>query len=131
MISPRTWRDVHIKINQIRIGSGPSPHPDAVKLAESIEQIGMHNPIAVLADGDVFIVQAGRTRLAAHKLLGRDEIEAEVFTDPLDAKLWSIAENLHRKDLSAMERAKLEDRWVKATAEKMKADRSEDNNASS
>lgn len=112
-----------IKISQIRIGTGPTPNAAAVsRLADSIKEIGMHVPIAVLADGDgLFVIQAGRTRLAAHKVLGRDEIDAEVFTNALDAKLWSIAENLHRKDLSAMERAKLEDRWVKAMADKMKS----------
>lgn len=112
-----------IKLSRLRTKSGAAPNKEAVaKLAESIKAIGMHAPIAVLADGDTFIVQAGRTRLAAHRLLERDEIEAEVFTDPLDAKLWSIAENLHRKDLTVMERSKGNDAWLKAVAEKMKND---------
>ena len=109
-----------IDILKIRDGTGPAPNDDAVaQLAESIDRIDMHAPIAVLANGDTYLLQAGRTRLAACRKLGRKQIEAEVFTDAHEAKLWTIAENLHRKDLSKMERAKLNVEWLEEVAKEV------------
>jgi ParB-like chromosome segregation protein Spo0J len=102
-----------IDILKIRTGSGPAPTDAAVaQLVESIGKIKMHAPIAVLADGDTFKLVAGRTRLAACKKLEHTKIKAEVFTDAHEARKWAIAENLHRKDLTAMERAKLNKQWL-------------------
>src|ERR1700729_4150442 len=82
-------------------------------LAQSISTVGLRTPITVRimpeilgADGvalqDVPVLVAGLHRLEAVKLLGWEDIDAFVVAgDDKDARLWEIAENLHRKDLTA------------------------------
>lgn len=70
-------------------------------LAESIAESGLLQPIGVNADSSLIF---GAHRLAAHKLLGRAQIEANVFDiDPIDAELAEIDENLQRNNLSVLE----------------------------
>ena len=88
------------------------------KLTDSIKTIGLRIPIAVMPQGQRYELVTGRHRLEAHHKLGRDDIEAQVFTDPIEAQLWEIAENLHRSELTAMQRSVAEAQWIKLT-EKM------------
>jgi ParB-like chromosome segregation protein Spo0J len=102
-------------------------------LAQSISTVGLRTPITVRilpeilgADGvalqDVPVLVAGLHRLEAVKLLGWEDIDAFVVAgDDKDARLWEIAENLHRKDLTAQERAEQVAEWVKLTEDKAKA----------
>jgi ParB family transcriptional regulator, chromosome partitioning protein len=99
-------------------------------LAQSISTVGLRTPITVRilpeilgADGvalqDVPVLVAGLHRLEAVKLLGWEDIDAFVVAgDDKDARLWEIAENLHRKDLTAQERAEQVAEWVKITEDK-------------
>jgi ParB-like chromosome segregation protein Spo0J/DNA modification methylase len=67
------------------------------QLAESIEQIGLINPITVNKDKTLI---AGNHRIEAYKLLGRDEIEASFLDlNKLLADLAEIDENLMRNEL--------------------------------
>jgi ParB/RepB/Spo0J family partition protein len=100
-------------------------------LAQSISTVGLRTPITVRimpeilgADGvalqDVPVLVAGLHRLEAVKLLGWEDIDAFVMAgDDRDVRLWEIAENLHRADLTAQERADHVAEWVKLTGEKM------------
>lgn len=94
---------------------------DAVtRLAESMAKIGLQTPITVRVDGDDLLLVAGLHRLEAARRLGWDKIDAIYLDgDATDARLWEIAENLHRADLSAVERAEHVAEWVKLTAEKV------------
>ena len=98
---------------------------DAVsRLAESIEKLGLRTPISVRyyddrpdedhETDDSHVLLAGAHRLAAMKQLGRETIPCFVFYDgdEVDAELWEIAENLHRADLTALERDEQVARWV-------------------
>jgi len=90
---------------------------DACKrLAASMKQIGLRNPISVrivddyidedgvVCDGVPLLV-AGRHRLEAAKRLGWSHIDCvEVDDDEVTAELWEIAENLHRLDLTKEQR---------------------------
>jgi len=94
--------------------------PEVVsKVAESMSVIGLKTPITVRTvnrdvdtDGsdaipDLFLV-AGAHRLEAARSLGWSEIDAFVLDgDQVEARLWEIAENLHRKELTALQRAEL------------------------
>lgn len=86
------------------------------RLAASMKQIGLRNPISVrivdnyvdedgvVGDG-VPILVAGRHRLEAAKRLGWSHIDCvEVEDDEIQAELWEIAENLHRLDLTKEQR---------------------------
>ena len=115
-----------IPLDAIAIGSGrrKTAKEDVANLATSIGMIGLRNPITVLppnAAGQYPLV-AGRHRLEACRLLGHTEIEVAIIEDKLAAELWEISENLHRAELTAMQRSIQIGRWVKLTAEKIKRD---------
>jgi len=102
--------------------------PDAAAvavLAASIQRLGLRTPIWVRhhpnrpSDGadDSILLIAGAHRLAAAKSLGWRKIDAVFVNDDLvNDELWEIAENLHRAELSALERDEQIARWVDLTA---------------
>lgn len=78
----------------------------AKRLAASIAEIGLLNPITVCVAGDEYQLVAGRHRLEACKLLGWDKVPAVVVgLSHLDRALAEIDENLVRNDLTDLERA--------------------------
>lgn len=82
-----------------------SINPEKVKaLAESIKHIGQLQPIGVTADNTLLW---GAHRVEAHKLLGRSTIQAVLYdtSNPLDAELAEIDENLARAELTELELA--------------------------
>lgn len=88
---------------------------DAVgSLVASIERIGLQTPITLRydQDSDQIVLVAGLHRLEAARRLGWQTIPA-IYTDrsPDEARMWEIAENLHRADLSAVERAEHIEEW--------------------
>jgi ParB family chromosome partitioning protein len=102
---------------------------DAVTaLCESIDKHGLQHPITVrIADaadehGEVsgaFVLVAGAHRVEACTRLGFEDIPAHVMRwDERDARLWEISENLHRAELSPVERAEQIDEWRRLTLEK-------------
>ena len=112
-------------------GRRPVNREGVDRLAESLKSMGLRTPITVrlvddfldddgvLVDGQPVLV-TGAHRLAAAKQLGWDKIECFVFEgdDEIDAKLWEIAENLHRAELSTMERSEQIAEWVRLMDEK-------------
>lgn len=91
-------------------------------LAQSIAKIGLKTPITVrqaTLDDDMFLV-AGAHRLEACKRLLMDEIEAFVVEndDEDAARMWEIAENLHRAELTALERSEHVSEWVRLADKK-------------
>jgi ParB-like chromosome segregation protein Spo0J len=93
-------------------------------LVASIARIGLQTPITVLpqnADGKYPLV-AGLHRLKACSQLGHAEIEARIIEDKIDAEMWEISENLHRAELTAIQRSLYIGRWVKLTAKKISLD---------
>ena len=93
------------------------------RLVESIKSIGLQTPITIWsraahdADGveiDGYKLIAGRHRLEAFRRLGESRIPAIIRDcDEIDAEMWEISENLHRADLSKVER----DRCIRRFAE--------------
>lgn len=100
------------------------------KLAESITRLGLQIPITVRmvddhADGDTgevgraYVLVTGAHRLAAFRKLGEDYIPAVVRDcDEVEARLWEIAENLHRAELTALQRDEHIARWIGLTKTK-------------
>jgi len=115
-----------IPLDAIAIGSGrrKTAKEDVASLAASIGMIGLRNPITLLppdASGKYPLV-AGRHRLEACRTLGHTEIEATIIEDKIAAEMWEISENLHRAELTALQRSIQIGRWVKLTADKIKRD---------
>ena len=116
-----------IAIDAVVIGSGrrKTTKQNVTNLAKSISLIGLQTPISVLpADKDgKYPLVAGRNRLEACGKLGHTEIEAKVIKDKVAAELWEIAENLHRAELTAMQRSMGVGRWIKLTAKQIAKDK--------
>lgn len=93
--------------------------PSAVKrLADSIDKIGLKHPITVRRKGDRYQLVAGLHRMEACRKLGREHVPAIISSmTNADARLWEIAENLHRADLSKLERDEQIAEWVRLTDE--------------
>lgn len=115
---------MRIALDAITIGPGHRKTTKAAvkELADSIGTIGLHTPITVrpAKERGRFILVAGRHRMDAHRVLGRDSIEAVVLADELEAELWELSENYHRADLTAMQRNVALGQWVKLKARKIK-----------
>lgn len=115
-------RDIHmpLAVDEIIIPKGRRAVNTATvkKLAESIEKIGLRHPITVRRKDDDYILVAGLHRLEAHKKLGLQHVPSLIssFTNA-DARLWEIAENLHRAELSKLERDENIAEWVKIVDE--------------
>lgn len=111
-------RVVHIPTADIFVPPGRRPiDPDKVKqLADSIEKIGMLMPITVAYDDTVTRLVAGAHRLAAAKRLRMSEVPAVVLVaEDARLRLAEIAENLHRNELTALERDELLAEWIHLT----------------
>lgn len=105
-----------IRIRQIEIGiNRRSVDPVNVRaLAESMAKIGLRTPVTVRERKGKFILVTGLHRLRAAKLLKWSKIDAFILTGrKTDARLWEYSENLHRAELTVLERADLIDEWRK------------------
>src|ERR1700730_15387873 len=87
-------------------------------LKQSISRIGLKEPISVryVSDEYGFDLVAGLHRLEACRELGWEEIpvvreEREKTAD--GARMWEIAENLHRAELTAVERSAQIAEWIR------------------
>lgn len=89
------------KIQDIKIKKDRRPLKNIEQLKESINAIGLLNPITI-NDNDELI--AGYHRLEACKSLGHTEIECNIVSlEGLEAELAEIDENLQRNELSELE----------------------------
>ena len=119
-------RPLVLFLDQIEVReSRRSIDPEAVsRLAKSIKEIGLQHPISVLAKDGRFILVAGRHRLEAMRQLGEDRIEAYgVPMNDRDARMWTIAENLYRAELTVQERADQVTEYAALAKEKRVAER--------
>lgn len=76
------------------------------KLAESINENGLIQPICVRKTKSGFELIAGERRLRACKLIGRQKIDAIVYDiGNEDSAVWALIENLQRSDLGPFDEA--------------------------
>jgi len=96
---------MELPIDQIAVIKGRRRRASPAKvreLAESIQEIGLLNPITVTADK---VLVAGLHRLRAFRLLGKETIPATILpVDGLRAELAKIDENLIRSELTVLQR---------------------------
>lgn len=117
-------------IEQIYVDVIPVPdrhrsvNAGAVKaLADSMAKIGLRTPITLRAIGETNVeLVAGAHRLAAAKELGWEKIDCIVLDcTEVEAEMWEIAENLHRADLTALQRDEHIARWIELAKAKVLA----------
>jgi len=78
------------------------------RLAASIKEIGLQHAITVRSNKATarFDLIAGGHRLEACKMLRFDRLPCRIVKmDDVDARMWEISENLHRAELTALERS--------------------------
>jgi site-specific DNA-methyltransferase (adenine-specific)/modification methylase len=92
-------------INEIYIEENRRTFGNIESLVRSIQEIGLINPITLTAD---LKLVSGARRIAAYMQLGYDTIPAIIksYTE-LEKMVAEIDENLERKELSALRKAKL------------------------
>lgn len=97
-----------------------------IRLMESIERIGLQSPPSVrivdemvidgVKEGSVPVLVAGRHRLEAMRRLGHMWITCVVLNiSDVDAELTEISENLHRAELTVLQRDEQIARWIDLT----------------
>ena len=104
----RPPRRFSLAFDQIDVPDSARPVNDTsvAALAESIERLGLQVPLTLVERAGRYLLIAGRQRLEALRRLGHDEAPAHVVDfDDLEARLCTISENLHRSELSEIERA--------------------------
>ena len=112
-----------IKLRQIKIrGERRSVDAAVVKaLAELILTIGQQVPITVARKKGEWVLVAGLHRIEAVKTLGWSTIKAvQLGGSRVNRKLWEGSENLHRAELTVLERAECLDRWRRLARKKSK-----------
>src|SRR5476649_2206876 len=115
-LDPENPRKLTIDLSDVRHGIRKDD-PDATKkneqlerlkeLAHTIKSSGVINPIVVYKNGELYRVVAGERRCLASILVGKQEIEARVFTEKpraYELKLIQWIENTAREDLTLDER---------------------------
>jgi ParB-like chromosome segregation protein Spo0J len=107
-----------VALDQIDFPANARPtHADKVReLANSIRRLGLQTlPTVVERDGRYMLI-AGRHRLEALRVIGRDPIDVRVVDfDDIEARLWTISENLHRNELNALQRSEHIAEWIRLT----------------
>jgi len=94
-----------IPIDKIEVREGRRQLDDVTYLAESINILGLLNPITVTKNKENYKLVTGNHRFEACKLLNHKTITAVVVTyDDIDTELAEIDENLIRFELTALER---------------------------
>jgi ParB family chromosome partitioning protein len=122
----RAAKGVTVRLDAIEIPSTTRPYnaTAVVDLKRSIAAIGLQSaPTVVERDGRYLLV-AGRHRLEALKLLGVESVFVRlVDMDDREARLWTISENLHRAELTEVQRSKQMAEFVALTTEKLAAEK--------
>jgi ParB/RepB/Spo0J family partition protein len=121
----RDDQSIQIAIDDIVVlNSRRAANPEAVeRLAISIKEIGLQYPLTVrysethpeMPDvSGAYVLVAGRHRMEACRSLGLKEVACVVEDwDEDEARMWEIAENLHRAELTALERDEQIAEWVR------------------
>lgn len=104
-----------LAIDDIVVADGRREVDPAVvkRLADSIDNVGLRHPITVRRKGEKYILVAGRHRMEACRKLGREHVQATIVSmTNAEARMWEIAENLHRAELTKLQRSDQIAEWV-------------------
>jgi ParB-like chromosome segregation protein Spo0J len=130
-LTPRTraaTKGALLPIAQIDFPANARPaHADKVgELVKSIRLIGLQSMPTVIERNGRYMLVAGRHRVEAMRVIGKDPIPVRVADfDDVEARLWAISENLHRTELTALERAEQVTEFVRLSQEKADASKAE------
>jgi ParB-like chromosome segregation protein Spo0J len=85
-----------------------------VEIKRSIEAIGLQTPLTVIEREGRFTLIAGRHRLEALRLLNAEKAPCRVVDmSDVEARMWTLSENLHRAELTVTQRAQQIAEWIR------------------
>jgi ParB/RepB/Spo0J family partition protein len=77
----------------------PTNAAAVVALVNSIRTLGLQVPVTVVERDGRYLLIAGRHRLEALRVIGEERVPARIVDfDDVEARLWTISENLHRSE---------------------------------
>jgi ParB-like chromosome segregation protein Spo0J len=108
------------------VNARPTHAQKVGELVKSIRLLGLQSAPTVIERDGRYILVTGRHRVEAMRVIGRDPIPVRVADfDDIEARLWTISENLHRNELSALERAEQVTEFARLSQEKADAAKAE------
>ena len=108
----RAARGLTLRLDEIEIPSTTRPYnaTAVVELKRSIEAIGLQSAPTVIERDGRYVLVVGRHRIEALRLLGVETVLVRlVDMDDIEARMWTISENLHRAELT--DAAAVANRW--------------------
>jgi ParB-like chromosome segregation protein Spo0J len=83
-------------------------------LMSSMSALGLQTPVTVRkAEDGTFTLLVGHHRYEAARRMGWSELPVIIHdADEHNARLWQLAENLHRKELTVLERSEQIKQWI-------------------
>ena len=111
------------QLDEIEIQQRARPYnaTEVVALKASIQAIGLQTPLTVVERDGRYVLVAGRHRLEALRLLKAERVPVRIVAfDDVEARLWTISENLHRAELTVTQRAEQIAEWIRLTEVKAK-----------
>lgn len=119
-------KPLQISVQSIETGGRMRPlSPKGIaRIKESISKIGLQTPITVRQNLEtgIYHLISGMHRLKAAQELGMEFIEAFITEwDEIKARKWEIAENLHRADLTKLQRDRQIAEWIRLTGEELQS----------
>src|ERR1700728_1640923 len=122
----RSAKGLTLRLSQIEIPPTARPYnaTAVVELSRSIAAIGLQSAPTVIEREGRFVLVAGRHRIEALKLLGISSVLVRcVDFDDVEARMWTISENLFRAELTVSQRAEQVAEYAKLAAEKRDAEK--------
>ncbi|MFZ0603049.1 MAG: ParB N-terminal domain-containing protein [Roseiarcus sp.] len=117
----RSSKGLTLRLSQIEIPSTARPYnaTAVVELSRSIAAIGLQSAPTVIEREGRFVLVAGRHRIEALKMLHVDSVLVRLVDfDDVEARMWTISENLFRAELTVGQRAEQVAEYAKLAAEK-------------
>jgi ParB-like chromosome segregation protein Spo0J len=114
----RAAKDVFVPLDEIDIPESARPYnaTEVVALKGSIATLGLQVPLSVIEREDRFVLIAGRHRLEALRLLNAEKAPCRVVDmSDVEARMWTLSENLHRAELTVSQRADQIAEWIRLT----------------
>jgi ParB-like nuclease domain len=122
----RPTRHVFLPIDEIDLSHAIRPYNAAIvaELAQSIRAIGLQTPLTCIVRDGQHVLVSGRNRLEALRVIGCEQAPVRIVDfDDVEARMWTISENLFRAELTVGQRAEQVAEYAKLAAEKRDAEK--------
>jgi ParB family transcriptional regulator, chromosome partitioning protein len=117
----RSAKGLTLRLSQIEIPPTARPYnaTAVVELSRSIAAIGLQSAPTVIEREGRFVLVAGRHRIEALKMLHVESVLVRLVDfDDVEARMWTISENLFRAELTISQRAEQVAEYAQLAAEK-------------